>query len=97
MKLYLVHCGYYDNEVSEGIFEFHVNLMVAAETFEDARLRAKARPEFQARRMHIDGIQEIQAVDGCWVKLENDLELKSETRIVSIKHRDLASKPATKV
>lgn len=34
MKLYLVHCGFYDEEVSEGIYEFHVNLPVIAESLD---------------------------------------------------------------
>ncbi len=97
-NLYLVHCGYYDSEVSEGIFEFHVNLMVAATSVEDARAKAKERPEYRSKRMHIDGLQEICAVDGFVVRLEEDASLNGETRIVSHKHRDLAStKPATPI
>ena len=62
MNLYLVHCGYYDNEISSGIYEFHVNFMVAAMSFEDARAKAKEIPEFRAKKMHVDGLQEIAAV-----------------------------------
>lgn len=94
MKLYLVHCGFYDNEVCDGLYESHVNFFVSAESFEDARLKAKNLPEFKAKRMHVDGLQEIQAVDGFKVHLEHNVSLNNQTQIVNFKHRDLAPKPA---
>lgn len=94
MKLYLVHCGFYDNEVCDGLYESHVNFFVSAESFEDARLKAKNLPEFKAKRMHVDGLQEIQAVDGFKVQLEHNASLNNQTHIVNFKHRDLAPKPA---
>lgn len=93
MKLYLVHCGYYDSEVSDGLYESHVNYFVSAESFEDARMQAKLIPEFQQKRMHIDGLQEIQVVNGFRVKLEQDISLENKTQIINFKHRDLAPKP----
>lgn len=93
MKLYLVHCGFYDNEVCDGLYESHVNFFVSAESFEEARAKAKALPEFQAKRMHVDGLQEIQAVSGFKVHLEHDLSLDGQTQIINFKHRDLAPKP----
>jgi hypothetical protein len=44
MFLYLVHCGFYDSELSDGLYESHTNIFVAAESFEDARARAKSDP-----------------------------------------------------
>ena len=41
MKLYMVHCGFYDADICEGLYESHVNYFVAAEDFAGARARAK--------------------------------------------------------
>lgn len=92
MKLYLVHCGFYDAELCEGIYESHVNFFVVAQDFEDARLRAKQLPEFKAKRMHVDGLQEIAAVSGHRIELTQDIGLNGTTVITSNKHRDLAPK-----
>ena len=64
MKLYLVHCGYYDPNVGSGVYEIHTNLMVAAQDPMGAKLRAKELAEFKKHHMHVDGVQEIQMVDG---------------------------------
>lgn len=69
MKLYLVHTGFYHEVAGGGIYELHTNLFVAARSFDDARARAKALPEFKAKKMHIDGMQEIEQVDGYRVEL----------------------------
>lgn len=94
LKLYLVHCGFYDPELQDGIYESHVNFPVAAASFEDARARAKLHPDFQKKRMHVDGLQEIQAVNGFRINLENDPSLAEQTLVISNRHRDLAPKPA---
>ena len=93
MNLYLVHCGFYDSEVCDGLYGSHVNFFVAAESFEDARLRAKAIPEFSKRKMHIDGLQAVHAVAGYKVSLQKDDQLEGQSVIVNHKHRDLAPKP----
>lgn len=95
MKLYLVHCGFYDTDVCDGLFESHVNFYVVANSFEEAREKAKLLPEFKGKRMHVDGLQEVNAVNGYHVKLEADAALNGETKVVNFKHRDLA--PARKV
>ena len=59
MKLFLLHCGYYDREVGSGIFEAHVDLFVAAEDFTSARAVVKALPEFKAKQMHVDGVLQL--------------------------------------
>lgn len=92
MKLYLIHCGFYDPQVAEGIYESHVNYFVAAESFASARERAKLIPEFKAKRMHIDGLQEIAAVSGFAVTLNQSVELKDATIIKAEKHRELATR-----
>jgi hypothetical protein len=43
--------------------------------------------------MHVDGLQEIQAVNGFRVRLEWDASLDDQTQLLSFKHRDLAPKP----
>ena len=46
--------------------------------------------EFQKKKMHVDGLQEISWVDGCRVVLEPDPSLNGESRILSHRHRDLS-------
>lgn len=95
MELFLVHCGFYDPEVGEGLYEGHVNFFVAAADFAGARARAKELPAFQAKRMHVDGIQRVVAVDGFRVALEADAQYKGRTELENNKHRELApTKPA---
>src|SRR4051812_25211510 len=97
MKLFLVHCGFYDADLADGIYESHVNYFVCAPTFEEARLKAKALPEFKGKRMHVDGIQEIIAVDGFRVALSEDKALNGSSIVTNIKHRDLAPSVASSV
>lgn len=96
MKLFLIHCGFYDLGLSDGIYESHVNFFVAANDFDEARVRAKEIPEFKAKRMHVDGIQQIEAVFGHRVRLERDARLEeAQSEILSHRHRDLAPKVAS--
>lgn len=95
MKLFLVHCGFYDAHVGDGIYESHVNFFVVAGDFLEARLKTKALPEFQSRRMHVDGVQEIEAVDGHRISLHIDATLDGRTILNGQKHRDLAPALAT--
>jgi hypothetical protein len=94
MKLYLIHCGFYDQEMSDGIYESHVNFFVVADSFENARSKAKDIPEFKAKKMHVDGIQEIQAVEGHRITLEKEHSLGDESIVISYRHRDLAKRPS---
>ena len=95
MKLYMVHCGFYDEAVCDGLYESHVNFFVCADSFEGARLKAKQLPEFKNKRMHVDGLQEIEAVGGFKIKLEAEISLQGKSVIHNFKHRDLAPvKPA---
>jgi uncharacterized protein YggL (DUF469 family) len=70
-----------------------VNFFVVAENFEEARKKAKEMSEFKTKKMHIDGLQEIQAVQGHAIELKYLNELNGQTKIVSFKHRELAPKP----
>jgi hypothetical protein len=93
MKLFLVHCGFYDPEVCEGQYEFHVNFFTAAEDAESARKKAKLIPEFTAKKMHIDGLREISAVDGYLISLAEEPTLQGETLVHGWKYRELAPQP----
>jgi len=90
MKLFLVHCGFYDPQVCNGLYEFHVNLLIVAESFEMARMKAKIEPEFIQKRMHIDGLQMIEAVKGYRLELSLDLALEDRSLIILKHHHDLA-------
>ncbi len=83
-------------ELSDGIYESHVNFFVVAKDFEDARARIKENPEFKSKRMHVDGLQQLDAVDGYRLRLESDESLAGKSAIISSRHRDLApKKPAS--
>ena len=89
MKLYLVHCGFYDLELSEGIYESHTNFFVAAENFETAKIKAREEPEFRKKKMHIDGLQEIKKVLGYEIQLIPTREDSPQTLLVTNRHHDL--------
>lgn len=64
MTLFLIHCGFYDETISNGIYEFHINIPVVASNEDEAKSRVRLDPQFIAKKMHIDGIQKIESVDG---------------------------------
>jgi hypothetical protein len=93
LNLYLVHCGFYDPNISEGLFESHTNFFVVAESFEQAKLAAKKLSAFKAQRMHIDGLLEIKAVQGYEICLKENAVLSGQSLVITNKHRELAPKP----
>ena len=72
MKLYLIHAGYYDPEVMRGLYEQHINYFVVAEDIKGAKNKARKNSMFLKKRMHIDGIQELNVVDGYRLQLMED-------------------------
>ena len=68
----------YDPSICDGLYESHVNFFVVAESFEDARAKAKAIAEFQSKKMHVDGLKEIKMVNGYKLQLQADV-LKTST------------------
>ena len=72
MKLYLVHAGYYSPEIMGGLYEQHTNYFVVAINLKDAIKRAQQNLAFKKNKMHIDGIQELNQVDGYRIKLIKD-------------------------
>ena len=69
MKLYLVHAGFYDENISGGFYESHTNYFIVASDVKEAKLKAKKIPEYKKKKMHIDGIKEINQVDGYDISL----------------------------
>jgi hypothetical protein len=93
MKFYLIHCGFSDDDVFDGIYESHVNFFVAARDFDEARAKARLNPLFKEKKMHLDGLQEVAAVDGYRVVLEKDPSLAGKSSISSFHKRDLKKLP----
>ena len=76
MKLYLIHVGFYDSELMDGLYEQHGNFFVVAKNAKEAKTRAKMNQVFQNKNMHIDGIQELNLVDGYRVNLVKETGTK---------------------
>ena len=93
MKLFLVHCGFYDEKMGDGLYESHMNFFVVADDFADARVQAKKLPEFQESKMHVDGLQLIEAVSGFKIELKYEAHLNDKSILSVQKHRDFATKP----
>ncbi len=90
--LYLVHVGYYDPGLGNGLYENHANFLVAAESFEEARAQAKEMGLRHGHRVHIDGMICVEGVQGYRVQLTPDPELGNADRFVNNKDRELAPK-----
>ncbi len=69
MRLYIVHTGYYDNTINDGFYEQHTNILVAAKNPYSAREKAKKTKIYKEKKMHIDGIKEIENIYGYDIKL----------------------------
>ena len=72
MKLYLVHTGFYNSEIMGGLYEQHTNYFVVAKNVKDAKIMARKNLSFKKNKMHIDGIQELNQIDGYRIKLVKD-------------------------
>ncbi|GAB4175606.1 MAG: hypothetical protein Kow00108_10850 [Calditrichia bacterium] len=79
MKLYMVHCGFYLAEPGEGAFENHTNFFIAAESFKDAKRKVKQLEQFKKFNMHVDGMVEVESVDGYTIQLVPDDTAKLKT------------------
>ena len=69
MKLFQVHTGFYDPSISDGFYEGHTNIFVCAKDEKDARKKVKEKEEYKKFKMHIDGVQEIDTIEGYKIKL----------------------------
>ena len=81
MNLYMVHVGYYDKNIGDGIYEVHLNYFVAAQNPKEAKTKTQSFDQFKEKSMHIDGIKEISNVDGYEVILRETSESSEETII----------------
>ncbi|AUR52017.1 DUF1543 domain-containing protein [Aquella oligotrophica] len=68
MKLFIIHVGYYDYDI--GMYELHSQFLVASDTAAAAKAKVMAKDVFKAKQMHIDGIQEINQVEGYSLSLQ---------------------------
>ena len=72
MKLYLIHVGFYDPNIMDGLYEQHANYFVVAENVVDAKKKARKNSTYKEKKMHIDGIQELNIIDGYRINLIRD-------------------------
>ena len=79
MKLFMAHVGFYDEEIGEGIYESHVNFFVAAGNVKSAKKKTFQMEKFKNKKMHIDGIQEIETVNGYDIQLSKSNEQEKVT------------------
>lgn len=87
-KLFLVHLGYYDSELSNGVYESHINLFFIGNNFEDVREKVKQNELVLKHKMHIDGIQLIEKIEGH--KIIVDKKDGGETEIQNHNFRELS-------
>ncbi len=72
MNLYMVHVGYYDPSIGEGLYEVHMNFFTVAKNPKNAKEKILDLREFKDKKMHIDGIKELSYVDGYKVYLKEE-------------------------
>ena len=78
MRLFLVHAGFYDENISGGFYESHTNYFVVANNVKEAKLKAKKIPEYKEKKMHIDGIKQIDQVEDFDVILKKTGKLSKD-------------------
>ena len=82
MKLYLIHTGFYDPKIMDGLYEQHTNFFLVGNNLKEVSKKVRGNVLFKKNKMHIDGIQELNVVEGYRVKLEKD-DLIDDTVIYS--------------
>ena len=85
MKLFIIHVGYYDHEV--GMYELHSQFLIVAPDAKIAKTIAMEKPAFKNKKMHIDGIQEINQIDDYTLTLVPSSQSFSENKIYT--HREI--------
>ena len=81
MKLYLVHAGFYDENISGGFYESHTNYFIAANDVKEAKIKAKQIPEYKNKKMHIDGIKVIEKVENYSIQLLEDKSSNNDSDV----------------
>jgi hypothetical protein len=56
---------------------------------DEAKQNAKLMPDYRAKMMHVDGILEIDAVQGCRIKLDHEAELDGRSVMNGLSYDDL--------
>jgi hypothetical protein len=72
-------------------------MLVAAESFEEARTQAKDIGTKHGHRVHIDGMVRVEGVAGMRVELVADPSLEGADRLIGNKDRELAPKSPTAI
>ena len=49
MKLFLIHVGFYDREIMEGLYEQHSNYFVVAKNIKEAHKKALLNPIYKRK------------------------------------------------
>ena len=73
MKLFLIHAGFYDPDIMEGLYEQHTNFFLVAKNVKDAKVKVRKNIIYKKKEMHIDGIKELNTIDGYKIKLIKDI------------------------
>ena len=81
MKLYLVHAGFYDENISGGFYESHTNYFIAANDVKEAKIKAKQIPEYKKKKMHNDGIKVIEKVENYSIQLLEDKSSNNDSDV----------------
>ncbi len=81
MKLYLVHAGFYDENISGGFYESHTNYFIVANDVKEAKIKAKQIPEYKKKKMHIDGIKVIEKVENYSIQLLEDKSSNNDSDV----------------
>ena len=69
-KLFLIHTGFYDKKILDGFYEQHTNILVVAKDVYSAKQKIKSHKDYIDKKMHIDGIQKIENIDGYEIQLK---------------------------
>ena len=85
-KLYLIHTGYYDKNTGDGFYEQHTNILIVAKNAYSAKEKVKLNKDYLEKKMHIDGIKEIENIDGYEIQLK---KTNNNEKITSYNHNQV--------
>ena len=50
MKLFLIHVGFYDPAIMDGLYEQHINYFVAAQNIKEAKKKAQLKSIYKRKK-----------------------------------------------